>query len=104
MISGIDGQVKDIIADPEYFDISMEQDVSFSVPVKPGYTASAYVIGVGRDIYQKERIIIRNELYGKVSSQGCWFNEGSFPWEEYKIKSREDQGEKLKGKQEDQGG
>jgi hypothetical protein len=25
-------------------------------------------------------------------------------WEEYKIKSREDQGEKLKGKQEGQGG
>ena len=45
MISGIDGQVKDIIADPGYFDISMEQDVSFSGPVKPGFTALAYVIG-----------------------------------------------------------
>ena len=44
-VSGIDGQVKDIIDDPEYFDISMEQDVSFSVPVKPGFTALAYVIG-----------------------------------------------------------
>jgi redox-sensitive bicupin YhaK (pirin superfamily) len=44
-VSGIDGPVKDIIAGPEYFDISMEQDVSFSVPVKPGYTALAYVIG-----------------------------------------------------------
>ena len=54
MISGIDGQVKDIIADPEYFDISMEHDVSFSVPVKPGYTALAYVIwGEGTFIKKK---------------------------------------------------
>jgi redox-sensitive bicupin YhaK (pirin superfamily) len=41
---GVTGPVRDIIADPEYLDVTMERNASFSQPVKEGYTAIAYVI------------------------------------------------------------
>jgi redox-sensitive bicupin YhaK (pirin superfamily) len=72
-VSGIDGPVKDIVADPEYFDISMEQDVGFSVPVKPGYTALAYVIG-------GEGTFDQNGLYQMNNRDLVLFGEGSSVW------------------------
>ncbi|MFY9750833.1 MAG: pirin family protein [Methanoregula sp.] len=44
-IAGVTGPVRDIMADPEYFDVSLEPGAQFSHPVKPGYRAAAYVIG-----------------------------------------------------------
>ena len=44
-IGGVTGPVKNILADPEYFDITLDAGVTFNHPVKPGYTAAAYVIG-----------------------------------------------------------
>jgi len=41
---GVTGPVRDIIADPEYFDVTLGPESSFSHPVKEGYTAVAYVI------------------------------------------------------------
>jgi redox-sensitive bicupin YhaK (pirin superfamily) len=44
-VAEIAGPVRDIVADPEYLDVSMGPDAFFSHPVKEGYTALAYVIG-----------------------------------------------------------
>jgi quercetin 2,3-dioxygenase len=44
-IAGISGPVRDIIAEPEFFDITLGPDVQFSQRVRPGYTAAIYVIG-----------------------------------------------------------
>ena len=42
---GVTGPVRDIVADPEYLDVTMDKNAAFSQPVKEGYTAFAYVIG-----------------------------------------------------------
>jgi redox-sensitive bicupin YhaK (pirin superfamily) len=44
-IAGVSGPVRDIMAEPEYLDISLGPDAQFSHPVKPGYMAAVYVIG-----------------------------------------------------------
>jgi hypothetical protein len=43
-VGGVKGPVKDIVADPQYLDVTMGPDTRFSHPVKDGYTALAYVI------------------------------------------------------------
>ena len=53
-ISGITGPVRDIIAEPEYLDISLPPGGEFSHPVKPGFTAAVYVID-GRGIFDRAR-------------------------------------------------
>ena len=44
-IQGVNGPVKDIVADPEFFDVTLDPNAIFSHKVKEGYTAFAYVIG-----------------------------------------------------------
>jgi redox-sensitive bicupin YhaK (pirin superfamily) len=44
MVNKVKGPVKDIVADPQYLDVTMDPDATFSLPVKEGYTAFAYVI------------------------------------------------------------
>ena len=44
-ITGITGPVRDIIAEPEFFDITLGPDLAFSHRVRSGYGAAAYVIG-----------------------------------------------------------
>ncbi|MDO9539446.1 MAG: pirin family protein [Methanocalculus sp.] len=44
-VGGVAGPVKDLMADPEYLDVTLEPDAVFSHPVKPGYMAAAYVFG-----------------------------------------------------------
>jgi redox-sensitive bicupin YhaK (pirin superfamily) len=51
----------------------MEQDVGFSVPVKPGYTALAYVIG-------GEGTFDQNGLYQMNNRDLVLFGEGSSVW------------------------
>lgn len=41
--NGTHGPVKDIIADPEYFDVEMPENTEFIAPVNPEYTAFTYV-------------------------------------------------------------
>jgi quercetin 2,3-dioxygenase len=43
-VQGVKGPVQDIVADPEYFDVTMGPDAVFSHDVRQGYTAFAYVI------------------------------------------------------------
>lgn len=44
-IAGVTGPVRDIMAGPEYLDITLEPSAHFSHPVRPGYMAAVYVIG-----------------------------------------------------------
>ena len=53
-VNGIDGPVWDIVADPEFLDISLGPNTFFTHPVKPGYTALAYVIGGEGTFDEKE--------------------------------------------------
>ncbi|MCX6690342.1 MAG: pirin family protein [Methanoregula sp.] len=60
-IAGVAGPVHDIVADPEYLDVTLEPDAQFSHRVRPGYMATVYVIG-GRgrfDQHQKEELTNR---------------------------------------------
>ena len=67
-INNVSGPVLDIMAEPEYLDVSLERDTPFTHTVKPGYMAAVYVIrGRGRfDPYQDEELEDRNmALYGE---------------------------------------
>jgi hypothetical protein len=44
-VAGVQGPVRDIVADPEYLEVTLDADTRFTHPVKSGYTAAAYVIG-----------------------------------------------------------
>jgi len=44
-VNGVAGPVKEIVADPAYFDVSMEPGAAFVQAFRPGYTAFAYVVG-----------------------------------------------------------
>ena len=54
MVNKIAGPVLDIASDPEFLDISLGPDTFFTHPVKPGYTAFAYVIGGEGTFDEKE--------------------------------------------------
>jgi len=60
-VGGIAGPVRDILAEPEYLDVTLEPDARFSHPVKPDYMAAVYVIGgTGRfDQIRKEELVNR---------------------------------------------
>jgi hypothetical protein len=65
------GPVRDIVADPEFLDISLGPDTFFTHPVKPGYAAFAYVIGGEGTFDEKEghRVVNRDlVLFGNGSS------------------------------------
>jgi len=70
-INEVSGPVRDIVADPEFLDISLGPDTFFTHPVKPGYTAFAYVIGGEGTFDEKEGHHISNQdlvLFGDGSS------------------------------------
>ena len=65
------GPVRDIVADPEFLDITLGPDTSFTHPVKPGYTALTYVIGGEGTFDKKEGHRMGNQdliLFGDGSS------------------------------------
>jgi len=43
-VEGTKGPVRDIVADPEYLDVTVPAKMEFEHPVKDGYTAFAYVV------------------------------------------------------------
>jgi hypothetical protein len=68
---GVTGPVRDIIADPDYLDVTLGPKATFSQPVKEGYTALAYVIaGEGTfDLREGHRVNNRDLiLFGDGSS------------------------------------
>jgi redox-sensitive bicupin YhaK (pirin superfamily) len=82
-INGVKGPVKDIVADPQYLDITMGPDATFSLPVKEGYTAFAYVIsgegtfdtGEGYRIGNRDLILFTDgsSLWGRSFGKGFRF-------------------------------
>ena len=69
-IKGVTGPVKDIVADPEYLDVSLDPDAVFYHEVKEGYTAFAYVIGGEGTFDPNEGYQMNNRdlvLFGKGS-------------------------------------
>jgi quercetin 2,3-dioxygenase len=70
-VNEVNGPVQDIIADPEFLDISLGPDTFFTHPVKPGYTALAYVISGEGTFDEKEGYRMGNRdlvLFGDGSS------------------------------------
>jgi len=70
-VNGIDGPVRDIVADPEFLDITLGPDTSFTHSVKPGHTALAYIIGGEGTFDEKEGHRMGNRdliLFGDGSS------------------------------------
>ncbi len=43
-VGGVTGPVRDIVADPEYLDVTLAPGIPFSHLVRPGYRAAIYVI------------------------------------------------------------
>jgi redox-sensitive bicupin YhaK (pirin superfamily) len=82
-IKGVRGPVTDIVADPEYFDVTMGPDTVFSHEVRQGYTALAYVISgegtfdnkEGYQVNNRDLVLFGNGLsvVGRASGQGFRF-------------------------------
>jgi redox-sensitive bicupin YhaK (pirin superfamily) len=65
------GPVRDIVADPEFLDITLGPDTFVTHPVKPGHTALAYVIGGEGTFDEKEGYHVGNQdlvLFGDGTS------------------------------------
>jgi redox-sensitive bicupin YhaK (pirin superfamily) len=67
LISGhmgnMNGPVKELIVDSEYYDIEMEPHKNFNIPVKNGYTIFAYVInGAGKFDAESEETVEKSHL------------------------------------------
>ncbi len=70
-VDGVKGPVKDIVADPQYLDVTLGPEVVFTHPVKEGYAAFAYVIGGGGTFDAEEGYNVGNRdlvLFGDGSS------------------------------------
>ena len=50
----------DIVADPEYLDVTMGAETDYIHPVKTGYTAAAYVISGAGTFDQKSKVMQKN--------------------------------------------
>jgi redox-sensitive bicupin YhaK (pirin superfamily) len=72
-VNGVKGPVKDIVADPQYLDITLGPDTTFSLPVKEGYTSFAYVIS-GEGTFDSE------EGYRIGNRDLILFSDGSSIW------------------------
>jgi redox-sensitive bicupin YhaK (pirin superfamily) len=59
--NGIEGPVKDIIADPEYLDISLPSQIEFKHPVKDGYTIFAYIYD-GEGFFGSEKKVMKGNI------------------------------------------
>jgi redox-sensitive bicupin YhaK (pirin superfamily) len=68
--NGINGPVKDIIADPEYFDVDMPAGTTMEIPVTAGHTAFAYLFE-GEAFFDESR---KEPLH---SGEGALFSEGT---------------------------
>lgn len=53
-VNGVKGPVQDIVIDPEYLDVTVPEETSFTHRVQQGYTVLAYVIE-GKGCFEPER-------------------------------------------------
>jgi redox-sensitive bicupin YhaK (pirin superfamily) len=70
-VGGTTGPVREIVADPDYLDVTLSPGVSFSQPVNKGHTAMAYVIEGEGTFDPREGHRVNNRdlvLFGEGSS------------------------------------
>ena len=60
---GVLGPVRDVVADPEYLDVTVPEESIFTHAIKRGYTALAYVID-GEGYFDHERNAFGHEVVG----------------------------------------
>ncbi|ACH38042.1 pirin family protein [Citrifermentans bemidjiense Bem] len=60
---GVEGPVRDVIADPEYLDVTVPEQAIFTHTIKRGYTALAYVID-GEAYFDGERNAFGHDVVG----------------------------------------
>jgi len=89
-LNGIRGPVRDIVIDPEFFDISLPAASSFIHEVKPGHTAFAYVID-GEGYFDEQR---KNLTY-EVAGSGWSYIPGNCLWGAETVVLYEREGDKI---------
>ena len=62
-VGGVRGPVRDVVVDPEYLDVTIPADTTFTHRIKSGYTAFAYVIE-GEAYFDPERNAFSHEVVG----------------------------------------
>jgi len=62
-IGGVRGPVQDVVVDPEYLDVTVPEETTFTHAIKRGYTAFAYVID-GKGYFDLERNPYSHEVVG----------------------------------------
>jgi quercetin 2,3-dioxygenase len=72
-VNGVTGPVQDIVADPQFIDVTLGPDTFFTHPVKEKYTAVAYVIG-GEGTFDPE------EGHHVHNQDAVLFGDGSSIW------------------------
>jgi redox-sensitive bicupin YhaK (pirin superfamily) len=60
-VGGVTGPVRDIVAEPEYLDVTLPPGAEFSLPVRPGYLAAAYIIG-GSGVFDQQEKELGNRV------------------------------------------
>ena len=77
-VAGTVGPVRDIVIDPEYIDVQIPADSSFTYPTKPGYTVFAYIID-GKGCFCEAREPFAYEVEGAsyfdMERDALWGNE-----------------------------
>jgi len=61
---GVQGPVRDVVVDPEYLDVTVPPDTTFTHAIKRGYTALAYVID-GEGYFDTDRNAYSHEVVGR---------------------------------------
>jgi quercetin 2,3-dioxygenase len=72
-VNGVDGPVRDIVADPQFLDVTLGPDTFFTHPVKEKYAAVAYIIS-GEGTFDPE------EGYHVYNRDAVLFDDGSSIW------------------------
>ncbi len=83
-VGGVAGPVADLMADPEYLDVTLEAGLGFSHEGKDGHMAAAYVFGGAGifdpdagDVYSNQTMILFGEEGSEIdvlaSDEGCRF-------------------------------
>ncbi|MFA5331272.1 MAG: pirin family protein [Methanoregula sp.] len=68
-IGGVSGPVSDLMAEPGYFDVTLEATGQVSLPVRPGHRAAAYVIG-GTGAFDKDHGNLVNRTLVRFGDPG----------------------------------
>jgi len=63
-VGDVSGPVKDVVVDPEYLDVTIPAETTFTRPFKPGYKVFAYIVE-GEGYFDPERSAYAHEVVGE---------------------------------------